>query len=447
MSSLRFIHTADLHLGSPLKAVGEISERLQKSLKESAYQAVRNIVDAALEFDVDFVLICGDIYDDEARSVKGSLFFTEELKRLDRKNIPVYAIYGNHDPAEKGVDFFKLPANVKVFGAESAEMHLTNGNLKRVQARIIGQSYRGPRESRKMHLSYSPPFDGRINIAMLHTGLDPGSSAYVPSSVEELKSRENIHYWALGHIHAPSIISAPSPVIAYPGIPQGRDVGESGLKGCYLVEIDSPGGASIKFIPTSPVIWHRRRLTLDDSILLNSLDDLEALIAEQCEKLLESPLEIPHNLPAVKNDFKPQGHVVRWEIDGRNSIYEELLSGEKQEIKESLKERLNQRFTAAAPYLWTEKIKLRLGPPIPDLAVLLQKDETIRTLQEVKEKILSDEEMKDRAIAAMGSIWYQPRGEDDVREDTFPVTDERLRTLLEEAFNAVMERILKERES
>lgn len=447
MSGIRFIHTADLHLGSPLKTTGEISKGLQKSLKESTYRAVERIVDAAIEFDVDFVLVCGDIYDNEARSVKGSLFFTEELRRLEQKEIPVFIIYGNHDPAEKGADFFKLPQNVKVFSAENAEMHPAGAKSGKAQARIVGQSYRGPREPRKMHLNYSPPFDERINIAMLHTGLSSSSNAYVPCSAEELKGRENVHYWALGHIHAPTIISSQNPAIAYPGIPQGRDVGETGLKGCFLVEMGSPGAVSIKFIPTSPVVWHSCRLTLDDSLPLKSLDDLEELITEQGEELIDSPLEIPHDLPTVDNGFEPEGHVVRWEIGGRSPIYEELVSGREQEIADILKNNLNRRLAAATPYLWTEGIKLRLGPPIPDLAVLLQQDETIKMLHEVKEKILKDENLKNEALSAMGGIWYRPRGEDDLREDTFPVTDEKLRSLLEDAFDAVMERILKERES
>lgn len=101
LDSIRFIHTGDLHLGSPLKAVGEISERLKKSLIESSYTAIKNIVDAALEHNVDFVLMCGDIYDNEARSVKGNRFLTGQMKRLDDKNIPVFIIYGNHDPIGK----------------------------------------------------------------------------------------------------------------------------------------------------------------------------------------------------------------------------------------------------------------------------------------------------------------------------------------------------------
>ena len=79
LDSIRFIHTGDLHLGSPLKAVGEISERLKKSLIESSYTAIKNIVDAALEHNVDFVLMCGDIYDNEARSVKGNRFLTRQM--------------------------------------------------------------------------------------------------------------------------------------------------------------------------------------------------------------------------------------------------------------------------------------------------------------------------------------------------------------------------------
>ena len=120
--SIRFIHTGDLHLGSPLKTVGKVSDVLQKSLRESTYKAIENIVDAALNYDVDFVLMCGDIYDNESRSVKGNLFLNTQMKRLASKGIPVFIIYGNHDSIGRSMDFFKLPGNVKVLGAEAVEM-------------------------------------------------------------------------------------------------------------------------------------------------------------------------------------------------------------------------------------------------------------------------------------------------------------------------------------
>ncbi len=446
LDSIRFIHTGDLHLGSPLKAVGEISERLKKSLIESSYTAIKNIVDAALEHDVDFVLMCGDIYDNEARSVKGNRFLTEQMTRLDDKNIPVFIIYGNHDPIGRNIDFFDFPDNVKVLGAEAVEMCEITGKSGSMQARILGQSYGAPSESRKIHLNYKPPVDNFINIAMLHTGLDPGSNAYVPCSLEELKNQPEIHYWALGHIHLPEIINAGNPVIAYPGIPQGRDVGETGLKGCFLVQAESSDLVEFEFIPTSPVIWLVHKLSIDSHTSLSNISDLADLLIEEGRKIVDAALDAPPGCPIIDNDFKPDGYVVRWEISGRSPIHDDLISGREPEVAEELEEMLNQHLSSMNPYLWTESIKLHTGSPIPDLELLLAKDETLKTLYTIKQKIQESADLKENAISAMGNIWYKPRGEDDLRDDTFPITAEKFDSLLENAFNLAVERIFKERE-
>ena len=446
LDGIRFIHTGDLHLGSPLKAVGEISERLKKSLTESSYTAIKNIVDAALEHDVDFVLMCGDIYDNEARSVKGNRFLTEQMKRLADRDIPVFIIYGNHDPIGKSIDFFDFPDNIRILGAETVEMCEIAGKSGKTRARILGQSYGTPSESRKIHLNYKPPIDDSINIAMLHTGLNPGSNAYVPCSPEELKNQSEIHYWALGHVHSPEIINAGDPIIAYPGIPQGRDVGETGLKGCFLVQAESPDLIKLEFIPTSPVIWLVHKLSIDSYTSLNNISDLADLLIGEGRKIIDTALDVPPGCPITDNDFKPEGYVIRWEIGGRGPIHDDLISGRESEVAEELEEMLNQHMSSMNPYLWTESVKLHTGSPIPDLELLLAKDETLKILHRIKQKIQENADFKEDAVSAMGNIWYKPRGEDDLRDDTFPVTAEKFDSLLENAFNLAVERIFKERE-
>ncbi|NLK01437.1 MAG: DNA repair exonuclease [Clostridia bacterium] len=447
MGNIRFIHTGDLHLGSPLKAVGKISDRLQKSLMDSSYRAIEKIIEAAVEYDVDFVLMCGDIYDDEARSIRGNRFFSDQLEILAKENIPVFIIYGNHDPIGENVNFFKLPKNVIVLGAEDVEMHEVCHVSGRPKARILGQSYGSPSESKKIHRNYKPPVDDLVNIAMLHTGLDPGSNAYVPCSPQELKEQSDIHYWALGHIHSPTMVSDRSPVISYPGIPQGRDVGEKGLKGCFLVEFTSPDDIQMKFIPTSPVIWMVREISIENKQGLENMDHLMDLMIEDSRGIFDTPPGVPLDCPIIGNGYKPEGYVVRWEICGRHPIHDSLISDNQLEIAEALVDKMNGHLASSRPYLYTEGVKFRTGSPIPDLETLLERDETIRTLLEIRNNIFEDENLKEEAVSTMGEIWYKPRSEGDLREDTFPVTDEIFDAILEDAFNMAVERVVKEREN
>ncbi len=446
MKGIRFIHTADFHLGSPLKAVGAISETLQNSLRESAYSAIRNIVDTAIKHEVDFVVICGDIYDHEARSVKGNLFFAEQMKRLAGKGIPVFMIYGNHDPIGRGTDFFKLPDNVRVLGTDQVELIEVFDRPGRAAVRVIGQSYATAAESRKIHLHYRPPADGLINIALLHTGLNPGARAYVPCSPDELKGQGSIHYWALGHLHAPALIRSSNPVIAYPGTPQGRDVGESGLRGCLLVEMASPDPARMQFIPTSPVIWTVRKLSLDSDRPPQDLDDLLDSMAREGQKMISLPPEFPAGFSAPDRDFRPEGYVVRWEIGGRGQIHDQLIAGREIEVAETLAAALNERLAPLKPFLWTEGVKLRTGSPIPALKLLLERDETVQALHTMKKRTLEEAEFRKRAVSAMGEIWTKAGLGGETGDDALPVKAEIFETLLEDAFNLAVERIVGERE-
>ena len=81
MERIKFIHTADLHLGSLLHINGEITEHMQKFVRTATMDAFRRICNAAIEHDIDFVVISGDLYDREARSVVACRFFVEECEK------------------------------------------------------------------------------------------------------------------------------------------------------------------------------------------------------------------------------------------------------------------------------------------------------------------------------------------------------------------------------
>jgi DNA repair exonuclease SbcCD nuclease subunit len=76
-----------------------------------------------------------------------------------------------------------------------------------------------------------------VNIALMHTSLDgaPGHDDYAPCKAAELHAA-GFDYWALGHIHKRSIPEGRCKVVM-PGMPQGRDIGESGPKSVTLVTV------------------------------------------------------------------------------------------------------------------------------------------------------------------------------------------------------------------
>ena len=85
---------------------------------------------------------------------------------------------------------------------------------------------------------FRPPAQGAVNIALMHTSLAgaPGHDNYAPCSIADLAA-SGFDYWALGHIHKRSVVVQDRCTIVMPGMPQGRDIGESGAKSVTLVTI------------------------------------------------------------------------------------------------------------------------------------------------------------------------------------------------------------------
>ena len=71
---VKFIHCADLHLDSPFKSKSHLSPKIFEDVQKSAYESFKNIVDLALKKEVDFIIIAGDLFDNENRTLRPELF-------------------------------------------------------------------------------------------------------------------------------------------------------------------------------------------------------------------------------------------------------------------------------------------------------------------------------------------------------------------------------------
>jgi len=96
----RFIHAADLHLDTPYEGIGRASEEVQRELQDASLEAFDGLVDLALEREVAFVVISGDIYDGAERGLRAQMRFLNGLRRLSAANIRTFIIHGNHDPLD-----------------------------------------------------------------------------------------------------------------------------------------------------------------------------------------------------------------------------------------------------------------------------------------------------------------------------------------------------------
>jgi len=434
--SVRFLHTADLHLGSQLKTQHRQATETVDALDSAIYTAVERLFDTAIEEDVDFVVIAGDLYDEDSRSVKANTFLKEQFERLADRDIPVYVSYGNHDPVGSATDYVDLPENVYEFDHEDPqEFHYPDEESP--AARIWGQSYRDRHESRSMYRRFTPADERVPNIGVLHTGLNPDGRQYVPVARSDLESKDEIHYWALGHIHDPRIHENEQPV-AYSGVPQGRQITEPGLGGGYLVELDADGDYEIEFVPTSPVVWQTVEVDVGDEDIA-SIPDIERRIEQTLEDFSVPTDLFDGTSVALRDpDWGIDGYVCRWELTGNGPVHETLSNDE--DALHELTRRLRDGLTSRKPFVWTEAVRNSTGPPIPFIDELRGDDRVIDEYLSLVDEF-DGEEARERFRDEVGMAWESVDDHEDGRPDELPLTEDRLDELIERAQERVLEEL------
>src|SRR5678815_173489 len=82
MESLRFIHTADLHLDSPFRGLANTAPKLRDELQAATLGAFERIIDHTIQSKADFLVVAGDLYDSKDRSLRALVAFRRQMERL-----------------------------------------------------------------------------------------------------------------------------------------------------------------------------------------------------------------------------------------------------------------------------------------------------------------------------------------------------------------------------
>jgi DNA repair exonuclease SbcCD nuclease subunit len=279
----RFIHTADLHLDSPLKALNRRNADLAEAVGVATRAAFERIIDKAIEENVDALLIAGDLYDGSIRDMRTGLYLADSLRRLGDAGIHTFIILGNHDAETVAKPPFPDVDTLSVFKPK-ASTH----RFEEHEVAIHGASFRDRSVTIDMTPDYPEPVQGWVNIGMLHTSLGGFSehAEYAPTSPARL-SDKGYDYWALGHIHKSQVIQEGSPErpwIVYPGIPQGRDMGETGMGRAVLGTV-SGGRVDLEWFDTSAVVLDRVSVDLGSA---ETFEDIRAKAGNIAVSLIEA---------------------------------------------------------------------------------------------------------------------------------------------------------------
>jgi DNA repair protein SbcD/Mre11 len=260
--AFRFIHSADIHLDSPLKSLAIRNEKLFDLIGGATRKAFVNIVETCLTEQVDALILAGDIYDGDQTSMKTAKFFAIQMNRLRQAGIEVYIVRGNHDAETKISNQLTLPDNVKLFSGRGGSFIVpASGGSPEVA--IHGISFAEPKAPTSLLPKFKARVEGAINIGVLHTSMTgaDGHNTYAPCTLADLQGL-GYRYWALGHIHKRNVFEGACTIVM-PGNTQGRDINEAGPKTATLVTVHDDGRIELEERLTGVAEFARIRVNVD----------------------------------------------------------------------------------------------------------------------------------------------------------------------------------------
>jgi len=412
---MKILHFADLHLGvesyGRIDPVTGISSRLLDFLS-----ALDQVVDYALENEVDLVLFCGDAYKSREPTQTQQREFAKRISRLSTNGIPIFLLIGNHDlPNAIGkatsTEIFDTLTVKNVYVSNRPDVYripTSSGDVQIVSLPWLRRSDLLTREETK-NLTVDQ-MDQRLQQALTNViaakaqeldstlpailaahvwviGATVGSERSMTIGQEHALLVSNVahpafDYIALGHIHKHQVLEQNPPVV-YAGSLERLDFSdEEDDKGFYLVEIesDSETGKRRVSFDFHPVVG-RRFVTINV--------DIEPQDAEPTSTVLKSIAELESK---VKDAIVRLQISLSAEIEGqlrdndiRNALREAHYLTIAKDIKRESRLRLGQ---------WTAE---EITPPDALKAYLESKKvspERTKLLLEYGEKLIQEQRTK-----------------------------------------------------
>jgi exonuclease SbcD len=381
---MKFIHAADLHVDSPLRGLDGYEGAPVQRLRGATRQALVALVDLAIDEQVDFVILAGDIYDGNWADFRTGLFFRDQMVHMTREGIRVYIVKGNHDAESQITKQLPPVDGVHVFKSTSSE----TCTIDDLGVALHGRSFPNRAVPEDLVEHYPAARPGLFNIGVLHTSLNgrAGHDPYAPTTVEALCAK-GYDYFALGHVHAREVVREHDPRIVYPGNLQGRHAKETGPKGCELVTVTGGAITAAQFVPLDVVRWHQLQLDAGGAADVNALR--QRFLAAASE-LVAGERERLHALRVIVHG---QSALHRLEAEQPGTIAAAIQAG-------------TQDFDEAD--LWVEEVRLDLRSPLDRGAALARADAVGEVVQLVDDIAASDERLREWALAQLGGLGTLP---------------------------------------
>lgn len=262
---MKFIHTADWHLGRKLGG---------QSLLNEQREALNLLLAHVREHRPDALLLSGDVYDRAVPPPDAVALLDDVLSDLHAQGVPVVMIAGNHDGAER-LSFLRGPLSrqqVHVTGWPGAGSEPVVLRDEHGDVQIHSVPFADPVVTRwrlqqdvstfedAMEACLGPvraartPGVRQVLLAHAHVAganATPGAERRLSASGNDtvnVSTFDGFDYVALGHLHAPQDVGG-LPHVRYSGSLYKYCFDEDHEKGALLVEMDGAGACTCTPLP------------------------------------------------------------------------------------------------------------------------------------------------------------------------------------------------------
>ncbi len=260
----RILHTSDWHLGRRhARLPGDVGARA----REARFTAVERLAALATEHEVDVVVVCGDVFDDD---LVGNEVIQRAADALANFGCPVLLLPGNHDSSSSVEG--ALPRLAAVSGAHVSVCF-------EPEPVEVGGTWFHPAPLGRKHYREDPaahlePTPNAPSVALVHGADKTRSAGRNDTNVIDVEALvgKGFDYVALGDWHCQLVLG---PRAAYSGTPEQARWGERDTGHALLVELDEAGGPPM----LTPVASGRLKW-VDLPWELQSAEDVDALAAQ-----------------------------------------------------------------------------------------------------------------------------------------------------------------------
>lgn len=254
MAGIRFLHTADIHIGKPFGNYPAADR-----LRAARHDILPRIARLATEHGVAHVLIAGDLFENPNPAAE---LWRQAAAVMAEAPVDWWLLPGNHDNLGQsggtwdGIDRLGHP-NIHIL-RKAAVVAMADG-VSLLPAPLMS---RRPHEDPTGWMDDAVTPDGHIRIGLAHGSITGFSEGEMPDDViaPDRAALARLDYLALGDWHGEMEIGART---AYSGAPERTGFQHAGRGGVSLVEVSDAGATpKVTRLETGAFSWHATTLDL-----------------------------------------------------------------------------------------------------------------------------------------------------------------------------------------